>query len=659
MKKKPDKDFFKCVKVPLKYVIKHQSAQQVIDETVIKANKIVINTLQFIKLYCIEQYKKSKTLPGITEEFINACMKTLCVSANNGRPPSKKTAKLKLKLKTFFDKEFKNLLVDTNLDYVHMNTILDYLAIDIITMYENNIKQHYIEYIERYVNVVWEKKFLIDKIRKLKITKKQKDERISKLCTELRKIKNDIINVENDKYTSKSFYHDWIKNIKKDIIPNKTKFDKDSLYYDLQCHPQSYLPCMVFMMSEIEKQEKMICNVFPLRSEIIPKHIKIDTTSIIHILMNDKDKCLSKSYFLTEGNLKRHEDKIWNFFFRTERGSFKKKKYTFHHMICTDGISCSIMLIRNDMIGKRIPRKTKQSCEKYIDELEKKDYADLKKKKIVSYDPNMGDLIYCVDGTKKTRNQFRYTQDQRRKETKLKKYKNIRNKLKEKKIGKKTIVEIETELSEQNKKTLDVEKFKKYIKDKNKINSKLFKFYEDKTFRKLKLDSYINKMQSEQKMIREFIEKFGTPDEVVICGGDWEQKQHRKYKEPTKGKSFRDLFRNNGFDVYLVNEFRTSCRCSKCGGECEKFRTCNNPRPWKKDEIILRHGLIRCKTCKVLWNRDENSSCNIHKIAECAIAQKPRPKYLCREEKKHKKLSGTLSVSHKHNLHKSVKAKPC
>jgi hypothetical protein len=42
------------------------------------------------------------------------------------------------------------------------------------------------------------------------------------------------------------------------------------------------------------------------------------------------------------------------------------------------------------------------------------------------------------------------------KETKLKKYRNIRNKLKEKKIGKKTIVEIETELSEQNRKTLKI-----------------------------------------------------------------------------------------------------------------------------------------------------------------------------------------------------------
>ena len=70
----------------------------------------------------------------------------------------------------------------------------------------------------------------------------------------------------------------------------------------------------------------------------------------------DENKCLSKTYFLTEGRLKKYEDKIWNFFFRTELACFKKTKYTFHHMICTDGVSCSILLIRNDMIGKRIPK---------------------------------------------------------------------------------------------------------------------------------------------------------------------------------------------------------------------------------------------------------------------------------------------------------------
>ena len=43
---------------------------------------------------------------------------------------------------------------------------LDYLAIEVITMYETNVKQHFVEYVERFVNVSWEKKALIAIIKK-------------------------------------------------------------------------------------------------------------------------------------------------------------------------------------------------------------------------------------------------------------------------------------------------------------------------------------------------------------------------------------------------------------------------------------------------------------------------------------------------------------
>ena len=112
---------------------------------------------------------------------------------------------------------------------------------------------------------------------------------------------------------------------------------------------------------------------------------------------------------------------------------------------------------------------------------------NLQNKKIVAIDPGKCDIIYCVDGDTKEANEFRYSQDSRRKETKLKKYAKIIINLKEEKIDGKTIVEYETELSLFNRKTLDIEEFKKYVKKKNEINHKLFTFYEKYIFRKLKL----------------------------------------------------------------------------------------------------------------------------------------------------------------------------
>ena len=54
--------------------------------------------------------------------------------------------------------------------------------------------------------------------------------------------------------------------------------------------------------------------------------------------------------------------------------------------------------------------------------------------------------------------------------------------------------------------------------------------------------------------------------------------------------------------------------------------------------------------CKVLWNRDENSSCNIFKVAENAINKKKRPTYLCRVKEKDKLLSPTTSVRTKSKI---------
>ena len=49
-----------------------------------------------------------------------------------------------------------------------------------------------------------------------------------------------------------------------------------------------------------------------------------------------------------------------------------------------------------------------------------------------------------------------------------------------------------------------------------------------------------------------------------------------KFHEPTKGKGMRKLFRKAGYQVYLVDEYHTSCQCYNCErrkkNSCETFR---------------------------------------------------------------------------------------
>lgn len=97
----------------------------------------------------------------------------------------------------------------------------------------------------------------------------------------------------------------------------------------------------------------------------------------------------------------------------------------------------------------------------------------------------------------------------------------------------------------------------------------------------------------------------------------------------------RKLFRQNRYKVFLVDEHKTSCMCSNCKDDkarCETFTTKKNPKPYKEGNIPV-HGLLKCKICSKLWNRDVNSATNIYRIAKNAITKEERPKYLCREKK--------------------------
>ena len=137
-------DFFKCAKVPLQHVLKNKKLNQPkINEVVMKAHQIVIHTLQFMKLYLLDYFHTHLTLPKVDKMFINCCMKIVCVKkTKTGRPPKQEVKELKEQLASFHAIHYKNLTCHEPITYTCMNVILDYLTVDVLTMYENNIKQH-------------------------------------------------------------------------------------------------------------------------------------------------------------------------------------------------------------------------------------------------------------------------------------------------------------------------------------------------------------------------------------------------------------------------------------------------------------------------------------------------------------------------------------
>ena len=611
---------YRSLKTSLHTVLKTQHIDKInfIQNIVTNVNHLRFHILQFTKLYFLHLLKNNQSFPVLHRDFFSCIVRVLTISKSK-RKPFVKNNDLFIQVLDFYNSHYKKLInseeSDINIDGIQ-NTVR-YMITDIITDYENNIKMKYFDHVKNYLDCLFDKKKFIERIKKIEKNKTN--------LTKIIKIKQKLINNAFNSFFEGKIY-DWICFNIFNVIPDKIL--KKNIAYDLQCSPQDYMKNMVIMNYFCEENEYKYFNVFPLKRSIIPGHIRIDTKILIdNFVMDAKQRKLYNS----SGGIKMFKDIIWNEFFRTDKKIFNGNTYKFTGSIQTDGFSISILQSHRT---KTIPKNKKITKEDYIDEIN--NLEDVDSKEIISIDPNKDDLIYCIKGSKETGDlaKFRYSNNQRSKETRKRKNRKI---LLKEKILDSTIINIETELSEFNSKTNDIAKFTKYIIKKNEINVKLKDFYERMLWRKLKLSVYIRTKKSEMKMVERFKQKLGPPETSIIAFGDWSQAEQMKYKEPSKGKSFRSLFRKAGYKVYLVNEFRTSrmcCNCKNENGICEKFLKINSPRPWKKTEEILCHGLVKCKTCNTMFNRDMNSCVNIRKIAMNALNNLKRPNYLSRQSKK-------------------------
>lgn len=112
-------------------------------------------------------------------------------------------------------------------------------------------------------------------------------------------------------------------------------------------------------------------------------------------------------------------------------------------------------------------------------------------------------------------------------------------------------------------------------------------------FRKMKLSNKINRMQSEKILVRN-LQKISGKDTMLILG-DWSA-ANVKYHEPIRGKGLKRMLQKEGFQVLLLDEYKTSSLCPECKfSPLEKFKNIKNPRLYRRQTIpmIECHGLLR------------------------------------------------------------------
>jgi hypothetical protein len=135
-------------------------------------------------------------------------------------------------LTTFYKEHYSKTIIDgENLYYDKLSYILAYEAIDMITNSNNNIQEHFIDHLHKYVNIVFDVKKQRDEITKANKDKKLRKQLHKALYEDINKVKKDLVSF--DTLTSNEKYHKWIIEQRIKLFPNKNKFEENNIYYEL------------------------------------------------------------------------------------------------------------------------------------------------------------------------------------------------------------------------------------------------------------------------------------------------------------------------------------------------------------------------------------------------------------------------------------------
>ena len=624
MKKPPDK--YKCIKLPITSILNNNEESQKIfnsiQDAVYRTNYITTKTSLLLRLWCLEKYHYGIDIPLINENTIKMCMKSLILPSSGPKPKNNNLLLLN---------EFKNLHNFTLEDGVNLSSILDYYAITILTSIETNIKMHFFDYVNRFINSYFKVLYKDD------ITNKEFKKQLFK---DLYVVKNDIL---NGSLKSNVKFHNWINEYRYKIVPENFEV---SYYYDIKATPQKYLKYMIFMNIELEKIEGKMYQFFPLQSSIIPNHIQMDTKSIIELLV-DKGK---KEYL---DNIELNKEFLWDKYFNITQ---KIKDYKFDNTIITDGYATSLRFIHNDYIeGEKIKKekmkkgrkdaremtdedKEKKKLSKKILQDEKKELNKLKQKdkpkkveKIQEFpyiddvekeelkgnhifiDPGKRSLFTMMNDDGKF---YSYTNKQRVNETKRLKYQNILKKYRDEL----EITSKEKELSSYNSKSCNITNFNDFISKKINTNEVLYKLYQNNKFRQYKWYAFINKKRTEDNMLNK-IEKTYTKDSIIIIG-DWSIGKQMKNFISTPNLSLKRKLQER-FKVYNIDEYRTSCLNYKTEELSKNLYLPDKRNKERKMHSILTYKMENKRNGCI--NRDKNGCKNIQKVFNYYIEYDERP----------------------------------
>jgi hypothetical protein len=187
---------------------------------------------------------------------------------------------------------------------------------------------------------------------------------------------------------------------------------------------------------------------------------------------------------------------------------------------------------------------------------------------MVGVGSNMWNLLYMIDksdaSSKNDKKRLRYTQGRRLQQMKKGKLGKMENNKKAMQAGERTVAKWERETQGEDSRSVSFESFKAYCNKRIEVFEAVGDVQRTYEMGSLKQNRWLNARWSGQRFTSNVENPFGEPSDVIIAVDDWEQKQHRKYKEPGRSKVMRDALKRARYEAVLVHEYRTTASRSGC-----------------------------------------------------------------------------------------------
>ena len=451
-----EEQFFQTVKANFVKTLQpahKERTKRIIEGAVQKVHEMTIHAQMLLKLFFLWKYENNEELPFLDITYLRLVFKSVCLlpAVGGGAPMTAQNLENFNELRAFHHVHYLQTRVGGDLQhYDNLSAIIEYSALEYKTCIENNIKLHFPKYVRRYISAVYPN-----------VAKRVASAILADVMTPL---------VD---FRSPAEYHEFVEQCFGEIVPQANAIRMGSVYYDVkvylsslsslsclsrlsrlsrlslsrlcrlylsrlslslllthtrthththtQARPQFYIVFMIKMNKVIESRGLHILNIFPMRTSNIPGQITIDSTTLRRLLCQE-----GKMEKLTEEVKK----EIWNKFFKTKTQQFKR----FYFLVKTDAVSISIIKSKSIEGSRKRKRKKKNPKAKattpYADDWiageKEKGRADFQDLTLLAFDPGVSQLLYGTNGSKSDAKRISYTNPQRVKETKSKKYQKIR-----------------------------------------------------------------------------------------------------------------------------------------------------------------------------------------------------------------------------------------